>query len=203
MSKLHYFPIPGRAEPIRLACAIGKIEYTEVNIAFPDWPVKKASMPFGAVPVWEEEGKPLLPQSNAILRYVGRRAGLYPADAWEGACVDALLDAIEEVSSALGPSMREKDEAKKLAMRAELAANVLPMWFGNVEKYLCAQNSEGWAVGSSLSIADLKIYQVVKWIKSGTLDGIPGSILDAYPRTTSIFECVANDERVKAHYGNK
>ena len=83
LPKLHYFPVPGRAEPIRIAASIGNIQFQEVNIAHSEWADKKASYPFQQLPVWEEEGKPILPQSNAILLYVGKQAGLYPTDAWQ------------------------------------------------------------------------------------------------------------------------
>jgi glutathione S-transferase len=112
------------------------------------------------------------------------------------------LDAIEEITSILGPSLREKDEQKKLEMRAVLSSTTLPNWFSMLDKYL-ANLGDSYSVGSSLTIADLKISVLVKWIKSGVLDGISGEIVDPFPRLVKVNELVQEDERVKAYYASK
>jgi glutathione S-transferase len=66
------------------------------------------------------------------------------------------LDAIEEIGSALGPTMREQDEQKRLAMRQALATTTLPTWFSMLDKHL-ANLGATFCVGSTLTIADLKV----------------------------------------------
>jgi len=134
---------------------------------------------------------------------LAKQGGLYPADNWEAAHVDALLDALEETSSTFGPSFREQDPEKKKAMREALLATTLPQWVGNIEKHLAALNASGWSVGNSISIADLKLFQLVQWIKSGTLDHIPTTFSDAYPRITAIHTAVGEHDKVKAYYAAK
>lgn len=68
-----------------------------------------------------------------------------------------MLDAVEEITSLLGPSLREKDEAKKLEMRAALVSTSLPQWFSLLEKHLASLGGDSYAVGNSLTIADLKV----------------------------------------------
>ena len=38
---LTYFPLPGRAEAIRMAMAIGKVAHTQKPVVFKDWPATK------------------------------------------------------------------------------------------------------------------------------------------------------------------
>ena len=72
----------GRGDPARLALSIGGIPFEDDRVAPSDWPARKVNMPFGALPVLEVDGQ-TVSQSNAINRYVGKLANLYPDDAWE------------------------------------------------------------------------------------------------------------------------
>jgi len=75
---LHYFPIGGRAEPIRLACVAGGVAFTNNVISFQDFMGMKETLPNGQVPVIdiEKDGeKETIGQSDAILRYVGKLGG--------------------------------------------------------------------------------------------------------------------------------
>lgn len=56
---LTYFNGKGRAEPIRLAFAIGHIEYKDERIKFEDWGKLKMSgfAKFSSLPVLEFDGK--------------------------------------------------------------------------------------------------------------------------------------------------
>src|SRR5271169_6432198 len=76
--KLTYFDVHGgRGEPARLALSIGGIPFEDDRVAPSNWPSRKADTPFGALPVLEVDGK-AVSQSNAINRYVGKLADLYP-----------------------------------------------------------------------------------------------------------------------------
>lgn len=78
--KLTYFDFHGgRGEPARLALSIGGIAFEDDRVSLPDWERRKADMPFGALPVLEVDGQ-IVAQSNAINRYVGKLADLYPSD---------------------------------------------------------------------------------------------------------------------------
>lgn len=47
------------------------------------------ALPYGQLPLYEE-GNRSLNQSLAIVRYVGQKANLVPADLWEQATLDAI-----------------------------------------------------------------------------------------------------------------
>ena len=72
--KLYYFPGRGAAETIRQIFAVAKQDYEDIRISQDEWPKHKAEMPFGQMPVLEEDGKQL-GQSYAIARYLARKYG--------------------------------------------------------------------------------------------------------------------------------
>ena len=96
--KLTYFDFSGsRGEECRLALHAAGVEFEDHRIKGAEWPTVKPTMPFGAMPVLEIEGKGRLAQSNAILGFIGRSHGLLPDDAWEAARHEAVMCAVEEL----------------------------------------------------------------------------------------------------------
>jgi glutathione S-transferase len=139
-------------------------------------------------------------QSNAIMRFVGRKVGLYPSNELEALAVDQFLDAAEDIGKAIGPSNSEKDEAVKAAMRETLASTTIPRYLKGIERLLEANKGDGpFAVGDKLSIADLKLFGLVRYLNSGTLDGIPTTIVDPYPRAVGLAKAVGDLDFVKEH----
>lgn len=55
-------------------------------------------------------------------------------------------------------------------------------------------------MGPTISIADLRLYQLALWIDSGILDGVPPSTLDTYPQIRSHLERVKELDQVAAFY---
>ena len=134
------------------------------------------------------DGKPLA-QSYAILRYCGSLAGLLPTDAFGAAKVDEILYLLAECDILLAPSGKESDPEKKKALRVELAAGPLAIWFGNIEKAL--QRGGGtWLVGEKLSIADLAAYCRMNSFVRGAYDDIPKDIVNGYPSLVALYDRV-------------
>ena len=193
--KLTYFDIAARAEPIRLALAIGNLPFDDERLTREQFLSVKESLPFKQLPTMTIDGK-VYAQSNAILRYVGKQANLYPKDALEALKVDQLVDHLEDIQKKMGPSLYEKDPVKKMELRKELATSILPSMLQQLESQL-----EGKvAVGSSLSIADLLIYQFVSWISMGILDGIPKEVVEPYPKMSACVASVKGHPSVVAWY---
>ena len=87
MSKpiLTYFDFPGgRGEAARLALHIAGVEFFDDRVQGKEWATRKATTPFGGLPVLEIPGKGVLSQSNAILGYIGRQHGLLPDETDRG-----------------------------------------------------------------------------------------------------------------------
>ena len=56
--RLTYFDFDGgRGEPIRLVCHLGGIDLTDERLSFPEFGMRRASLPFHAVPTLTFEEK--------------------------------------------------------------------------------------------------------------------------------------------------
>lgn len=80
---LYYFPVRGRAEPIKLILAYAAVPHTFQSIPFADWPRHKedeAICPFGQLPALQLPSGRIIAQASAILHYVAKIAGVYPDD---------------------------------------------------------------------------------------------------------------------------
>jgi len=189
--QLRYFPFPGRAEAIRDALRIGRIPFVDEHLTFEQFRDCRAAgeFPFGGVPVLvvdTGEGQQCVAQSNAILRFAGRQSGLYPVDdPLQALKVDQALDMGEDINWLIEPSLDEQDTERKMAMRKELAEETLPYWTGCLDRLLAANGGTGFIVGSSLTVADLKLYWMFDWLTSGILDGIPTSLVDGFENVVS------------------
>ena len=78
MYNLHYFGVYARAEPIRMLLTIAGVEFNDHRITMETWGALKHTFPNGQVPALvTPEGK-TLNQSQAIVRFLGRKYGYYP-----------------------------------------------------------------------------------------------------------------------------
>lgn len=198
--KLTYFDISGsRGEECRLALFLAGIEFDDVRIKFPDWPALKPTTPYGSMPILELPGKPPLAQSNAILTLIGRRHGLHPTEDFEAARHEGMMQAVEELRHNVGPTLRISDPTEKQARREDLAANYLPGWAKFVE-----QQIEGpFFAGGKLHVVDLKLFMIVRWFATGTVDHIPATVFDPFPKLTNLYKAVGDHSAVKAWYARR
>lgn len=193
---LTYFDFSGsRGDECRLALAIAGVDFTDNRITRDQWGAMKPTSPFGSLPTLEIPGKPLLAQSNAILAYIGREWGLLPADNLEAARHLAVMAYVEEVRHHMAPIMRISEEQQKLAARQELATKYLPTVAGFIEK----QIGDGPFVGGAkISVADIKLYLVVRWIESGALDHVPKETFRPFAKLMRTYHGVAEHPAVKS-----
>jgi len=194
---LHYFDMAGgRGEEVRLALHVAGIEFEDHRVKREEWPGLKATTPFGQVPVLEIKGKGTFSQSNAILGLVGSQHGLLPSDPFEAAHHIAILNAGEDLRCVINRTMRLKDDAEKKKAREEIVAGYLKEWSDNVEALVKGP----FFGGKELSVADLKLYIVMNWIKRGIIDHIPVSSFDSYPRLSAVFDAVRNHPKIVDWY---
>lgn len=196
---LTYFDFDGgRGEAARLVMHLGGIAFEDRRVAGKDWPALRDSTPFQAMPVLEVDGK-VVTQSNTINRYVGKLAGLYPRDDWQAALTDEVMDAVEDISFRISSTFALEEEAKKKAREA-LAAGPIPRFLQQIDARLKAGGGE-WFVEKRLTVADIKCYLWVRWLKSGALDHIPADIVDKHaPLLAKHLERVNNHPKIAAYY---
>ena len=198
--KLTYFDISGsRGEECRLALFLAGVEFEDNRIKGPDWPALKPKTPYGSMPILELPEKAPIAHSNAILTLIGRRHALHPKDDFEAARHESMMQYVEELRHHLGPVLFIKDPAEKKAKREDLANNYLPGWAKFAEQHI-----EGpFFAGGKLHVVDLKLVMVVRWFATGTVDHIPATVFDAFPKLTGVYKAVGEHSAVKAWYARK
>ena len=193
--RLTYFDFAGsRGEECRMALHLAGIDFEDRRVSNADWKAMKPGMPFGALPVLETPGHAPLAHCNAILVLIGRQHGLHPTDAFEAAAHESIMCAVEELRHTITPTLRITDPEQKRQAREALAANELSTWGSQVE----AQLGDGPFVGGAkIQVTDLKLYMVVRWLTSGTLDHVPTKVLDHCPKLLRLFRAVGEHEGIR------
>ncbi|KAG6609249.1 Glutathione S-transferase [Phytophthora cinnamomi] len=191
--KLVYFPLPDRAEAIRLALFIANVDFEDMTVSPEEVGKMKAVLPFNQVPVLEVDGNAIA-QSFAILRYAGILAGLYATtDIRVASRVDEMFALTDKMYNC--PDWRmlvaEQDPATLLRLRVRLAQDAIPKTLEVLEN-LVARFKRPYATGAHLTVADLAIYALVLVLKAGR-PGFPVTIADPCQNLQRVFD------QVKAH----
>lgn len=174
--KLTYFDFAGgRAEPARLAFRIGGIAFEDHRFPGTQFGEIRKTTPFGQVPVLEVDGVQVT-QSDAITRYAGRLANLYPQDPYQALLCDEILQATEDFNIKLGTSFGLSGEALKQA-RDALVQNVFPVYLTWLQTRLLAHGGVYFA-DNRLTVADLKVFVLVRGLNSGRLDHVPTDVVE-------------------------
>ena len=202
---LYYFKIPfWRAEVTRLSLYIGNIPFEDYRIEGDDYdkfkqtgelPNKKIA-PFKQLPVLDVDGK-IFAQTGAIARFCGKLSGLYPKnDDYNAALIDQIIEGAQDINYLVTLSGKDKDTERKKIARNILATRHLPKWFQFLENLLKQNTKSIYFVDSDLTIADLAIWRLLGWLKSGMLDGVPKTILDDYEHLNNLREDIYKNPKV-------
>ena len=202
---LYYFKIPfWRAEVTRLSLYIGNIPFEDYRIEGEDYikfketgelPNKKIA-PFKQLPVLDVDGK-IFAQTGAIARFCGKLSGLYPKnDDYNAALIDQIIEGAQDINYLVTLSGRDKEIERKKTARNILATRHLPKWFQFLENLLKQNTKSIYFVDSDLTIADLAIWRLLGWLKSGMLDGVPTTILDDYDHLNKMREEIYKNPKV-------
>ncbi len=197
--KLSYFDFHGgRAEPARLAMHIGGIAFEDHRLSYPEFAEFRKTTPFGQVPTLEVDGV-MVTQSDAMMRYVGKLAGLYPTDAYQALLCDEVLSVIEDAAVKIGPTYRMSGDAQKEA-RLALVNESMPVYLGWLQRKLLAQGGE-YFVENRLTIADLKVFVDVRGLNSGRLDHVPTDLVEKVaPELNAHLQRIAKHPAVASYY---
>lgn len=155
--KLTYFNGRGRAELTRLILAAKGVEYVDERLT--EWPKGKEDSPLGQLPYLTVDGMKL-PQSASIARYVAKEVGLAGQTNLAQAQADAIVDCLIEVQNIFYSDVAFNKTDKAQAVQKFLEKTVSPN-FEKIEKLVKMYGApHGFSVGSSLTWADLFIYEM-------------------------------------------
>lgn len=193
--KLTYFDAPvSRGEECRLALHVAGVDFEDDRIKREAWMELKPKTPYGSIPVFTMPGKPPIAHSNAILVLIGRTWNLHPKDDFEAARHEGMLQHVEDLRITLSGTMRIKDEEQKKNMRLGYVATTIPEWAAAAER-----NIEGpFFAGSKMHVVDIKLHMIIRWLKSGALDHVPATVLDAYPKLNRLHDAVRDDAKIQS-----
>ncbi|XP_041352130.1 glutathione S-transferase P 1-like [Gigantopelta aegis] len=170
--ELIYFPVKGRGQSIRYLFHDNDLQFTETNCG-EDFNTKwKPKMVFGQVPCLKD-GTFDIVQSNAILRHLGRKHGLYGSNENEATRIDVMNDGVEDIRGAYVTMIYTNYEKGKDAF-----VQSLPNKLGPFEKLLAAdaESKNGFAVGGKVSFMDynlVDLLDILQVLSPGCLDKFP------------------------------
>ena len=199
--KLTYFDMDGgRAEPIRIAFHAAGIDFEDVRISFPEFAEMRESFRFRCAPILEIDGVQVT-QSNAMARYVGKMAGLYPEDDAQALYCDEAMGAIEDLLHAIVHTFGlEGDELK--AAREKLVDGWMTTYLKGLDEML--ERGGDYFADNRLTVGDLKVAGITAWIEAGGLDHVPTDLVKRVaPRASAPKDRVLGDPIVAAYYASR
>ncbi|KAF8072903.1 Gstp1 [Scenedesmus sp. PABB004] len=166
---LFYFPLRGRAEVIKLMFEAKGVEYEVKDVDYAAMKGDRTTYPFGQCPRLVD-GDLDMCQSNAIIRHVARKHGLYGSGEAEAAAVDQIIDGVEDIRVKY-VSLIYNDELAAEAKAAYWSKHGAPdsatgrnggAHFAYLEALLGRNaGGAGYAVGAGLTAADLCVWEIV------------------------------------------
>ncbi len=201
--KIIYFNFPfWRAEVARIPLYISNTKFEDKRITSEEFSYIKENgkmtdgtiIPFSQLPVLVIDGQSIA-QTGAIARICGKISGFYPDSLVEAGKVDQIIDTATDINMLMRPSMREQDPEKKKLMRQEVSKNDLPKYFGYLENLLKDENI--WFAENRMTIADIAIWRLMGWLKSGVIDDIPQDITDDFNKLNRVYNEVNNNTDIK------
>ena len=195
---LTYFDMDGgRAEPVRIAFHAAGIEFEDVRISFPQFGAMREELRFNCVPVLKIDDT-VVTQSNAMCRFVGKKAGLYPEDDLQALYCDEAMGAVEDLLHSMVKTFGLEGDALKAA-REELVDGWLTVFLKGMNELL--ERGGDYFADNRLTVADMKVSGITGWIMSGQLDHIPTDLIERVaPKLVAHVGRVMSDPVVVAYY---
>jgi len=162
--KLVYFDGMGRGEIIRLLFHASGQQFEDSRVIREQWAKVKPTLPFKLIPVLEVDGVSL-PESHAIERFLAGRFGLNGSTDLESAQIDVIVEWMENLKTAYRKVRDLKVDEEKAAFRKTFFQNEFEPAVNNLESWLSTlgHNKGPWVVGTKLSLADITLYQNLKF----------------------------------------
>ncbi|KAG1657223.1 hypothetical protein FOA52_011511 [Chlamydomonas sp. UWO 241] len=165
---LHYFPLRGRGEVIRLLLHVAGVEHDEHPMDYAAMKADLAAYPFGQCPRYVDADVDLV-QSNTIMRYLAAKHGLMGSNAKQAAAIDMVMEGVESLRNKylnLVYADRLSDEAKATYWTTHLDPSTLSARNGGAHMGYLARlikvSPTGWTAGTpELNAGDLQLFDIL------------------------------------------
>jgi len=214
--KFYYLDKRVKGEQIRLALVVGGIPFEDVRVSYDDVASMRDTgfLPFSHVPAMQLGDDPVVhTQSQALLRWAGRRGGLYPEE--HQLRIDCVTEIVNDLYTELikvgyGAAMcRDPSSGRPMvqltpSQRQQVAMSngdiLFPARFAQLERMLVSSVEGPYFAGQQLTIADLSFYVLASAIVVGAWEGngVGRETLDGCERLLRIVELVGAHPRVTA-----
>jgi len=212
--ELGYWAIRGLGQPIRFLLTFVGVPFSEVRLgANPDgtlitdkqvesedWDRHKneIDIPFPNLPYLKDTSgsdEVRLTQSNAILRYLGRRFDLYGDSELERAAIDMIQEEAYDFRNwIIETTYVEKNEYP--GTLANFITTVIPRYVDRFEQHLQSTGTTTHFVGQRISLVDFVLYELI-WQTSVM---VPGSVTDSNrPNLFAFLESFENIPRIASY----
>jgi glutathione S-transferase len=207
--QLQYFNARGAAEGIRILFALGDEEYDDIRFDITpgtmDSPAFKTAKEGGKLamnldraPILVTPEGVTIGQSKAIERFLARRYGLMGSNDVEAAQIDCVVEHCRDVRDArmrkrFSAFVKDRSEEDKAQAKEEWFETDMPALLAKIEATIKETGkATGFAVGSSISWADLAIFSLLK-------DCFPVYKEDTFKAAEDCPSLLAIDEAVAFH----
>ncbi|CAL2033644.1 unnamed protein product [Caenorhabditis brenneri] len=170
--KLYYFNLRGWAEPARQLFKLAHVEFEDVRIenGTPEWEALKPKTPFGQLPFLTVDGFEI-PQSAAILRYLGTKFGFAGKTPEEEAWVDAIVDQFKDFVNPLRQvimAQRGGNPEEVERVKSEVFNPARDTFF-KILNGILEKSKSGFLVGDGVTWADLVIADIITTMEKLTV----------------------------------
>jgi len=200
-AKLYYFHGRGRSQQARWVLAAAGVPFHNVCLSSSremSQMRQDDQLTYGQLPMLEIDGIKLS-QSMAIVRHAARLGQLEGKSPAESARIDEL---VEGISDARGPIIGFPFQRSPEAALQQLLGSV-QKYFPIFEKLISDNRSEPYAVGASLSVADVLLTEFVESSREA-VESIYGGdqaaklVLAPYPRLRALHQHVLSLPQIKS-----
>lgn len=211
--KLYYFNATGRANQIRLALSAGGVAFEDAFADFPasaEQKAKHTELTNGtttfAVPILTvDEGtdtQQVYVQSSAILRKAGRMGDLTMTLAKDD---DDLVAYLTDRAIADADDLRTASYkgipmfGNTIEARDKFVNEVFPKHVAAFEKQFVTAGGDYWGGSSTLSLADVTVYEAIVFFGTRLFAGVEGIENPCGPALKAWIERVESNDRIKAY----
>jgi len=196
-----YFAINRGGRGLGIKCCLFKagLAFDDVQLTFEEFgKAKKEGKYACGLPQLKLPNGKVFTQSFAILRYAGKLAGLYPEDPEQALACDVVMDVVFDLMAKV-PGGDTPDVKKKA--REEYAATKMKNYTDELSR-LIDTNPGTFAVGNSITIADLALFFYTDCIMTGNFDHVDKGYLSAWPSVVAVDALIRKDPVVTNFLGS-
>ncbi|KAF9439276.1 hypothetical protein BGZ76_006005 [Entomortierella beljakovae] len=218
--QLLYFNIHGLSELIRILFAYSGSKWGELKLAkyetknsnhpsswvinYQEWPAQRKHTPFECIPVVYEttaDGTILeLAESRAIERYLANKFDLSGKNDYEKHKVDQFVNSADAVMLQFSNKVIWVPAEERIPGINKVYSETLPKFIRVHEEHLKKNGSNGYYVGDSLTVADIKTAVVIRHLLLLQLKGSDPLPISAEksPLLWKVYETVFDSPNIKA-----